>query len=214
MNLGNLVQAIAQEEQGLLNGQINPNTVGMSANNPINLEMGDIGYGTVTAAGGQELTIFPSLQAGYQAATNMVQSDVSGNSSIYSPNMSLQQYMQTFTGGSATAGNTVASILGVPSSTPISSFGQIAGSVQPNAASTTAPGTASTSSTGSPAWLAALKALLGPLGTFLPGSGQPGIVDIVAILAGLILIAGMVFGFRQLAVTIKQGVQAGVETAA
>lgn len=207
MSLNSLAQAIAQEEQGLVNGSLNSNTVGMSANNPLNLEMGDIGYGTATAAGGQQLTIFASLQDGWDAATNMLNKDVSGNSSIYSPNMTLQEYMNTFTGGNQNAGNTVASILNVPSSTPISSFGNAVQSTQPSSTASTTTTAPSNSSSTPSGWWDTLKG-------YLPGTGAPGVTDIVAIIAGLVLISGMVFGFRQLAVTVQQGVKSGAALAA
>jgi hypothetical protein len=191
-----LAQAIAQEEGN--NGQGFANT-----NNPGNLELGDIGYGTATAAGGQQITIFQSFQDGFAALVNMLQKDLSGNSSVYSPSMNLQQYMQTYTGGNTNAGNTVASILGVSPYMPLTSVGQSAVTVPPQ----------STSSVGSSIGSSLASGLLGPLAAFLPGSGMPGIVDIVAIIGGLILIAGMVFGFRNVSTTIVKGVKTGAEIA-
>lgn len=218
----NFADAIAQEEQGLVNGQLNPNTVGMSANNPLNLEMGDVGYGTVNAAQGQKLTVFATLQDGWNAALNMLNKDLSGNSTVYQPTMTLQQYMQKFTGSnSANAGNTVASVMGVSPNMPLTAFGMAGTNPAPvtgsGSTTATAPASSSGTSTGSSFLNDLFNAFVSliPGGNILAGKSGPGsgLVDIVAIAVGLMLLAGMVFGFKNVTTTVVKGVKSGAELA-
>lgn len=99
-----------------------PNDVAMTANNPGDLELGDIGNGTI---GGK--TIFASLDDGFEALENQINLIVTGQSKAgYTPDMSIAQVAQIWTGGdnpSAWA-NIVASELGV---TPDTSFASVAG---------------------------------------------------------------------------------------
>lgn len=94
-----LAQAIAQEENSQWPN--NPGAIEDTAGVPID---------------------FGSPQAGMTALENKLQYDASGQSSIYDPSMSLAQFETTYTGGDPNAGNNVASILGVPASTPLSAL--------------------------------------------------------------------------------------------
>ena len=204
VSLQQLEQAIVEEEGGT-------SSVGYGVNNPGDLELGDQGYGVTTAQGGNQITNFPSLEAGYQALQNMLNKDVSGQSSIYNPNETLADYMTTFTGGNTNAGNTVASQLGVSPSTPISSFGQTP-STQPSTGISSGTLQAWESALGMPAGVVAQTGMAAQAANN-SGFTLPSVTDIVAIFAGLVLLAGAVFGFRQLTTTIVEGVKTGATTA-
>ena len=196
-----------------------------SSNNPYALELGDQGLGTTTAAGGNQLTNFGSLQDAYNALLKMFTSDVNGNSSIYSPSMSIGQYMTTYTGGNTNAGNTVAQQLGVPSSTPITAIGTTPGSgigsvYNPATGQATNPVTGKPLNTGNSIY-AQFLASLPSWAQKLLGGGATGqaessslVLDAVAIVVGLILIAGAVYGFKSLSTTVVEGVKRGAEVAA
>lgn len=94
-----LAQAIAQEENSQWPN--NPGAIEDTAGVPID---------------------FRSPQAGMTALEKKLQFDASGQSSVYDPSMSLSDFEHTYTGGDPNAGNNVASILGVPSSTPLSAL--------------------------------------------------------------------------------------------
>jgi hypothetical protein len=145
-SVSGLAAAITQAETG-------GNIVG---NNPGNLELGDIGYGTRTAAGGQQLTIFPTLAAGQQALENQIQSIISG-SSLYPAGASIAQVADIYvtgqagSGGGAAWANNVANYLGV---SPNDSFAAQAGL---DGGTLTAPDTSdveiATDQPALPAWL-------------------------------------------------------------
>lgn len=65
---------------------------------------------------------FGSPAAGMAALEKKLEFDASGNSSVYDPSMSLSDFEHTYTGGDPNAGSNVASILGVPTTTPLSSL--------------------------------------------------------------------------------------------
>jgi hypothetical protein len=112
--------AIADEE-GFFNSTSN---IPQKANNPLDLELGDVGYGTMSAAGGQQITIFPTLTAGWAAAVKLLGKDIAGTK-LYPAGESISQFMSTFTSGksgNSGPGNTVASDLGVDPSTPVSNY--------------------------------------------------------------------------------------------
>lgn len=196
-----------------------------SSNNPYALELGDQGLGTTQAAGGNQLTNFGSLQDAYNALLKMFTSDVNGNSSIYSPSMSIGQYMTTYTGGNTNAGNTVANILGIDPSTPITAISTTAGTGASGAGIGSvfnpATGQANNPVTGQPLGSSASGGLVSMLPSWaqsLLGGGATGqaessslVLDGVAIVVGLIMIAGAVFGFKNLTTTVVEGVKSGAE---
>ncbi len=108
-----LMQAIAQAEGFYVAGSI-PQT----ANNPGDLEVGDVGYGTL----GQGITVFGSVNDGWEALANQINLIVSGQSSNYSPTETLAQVGATYSGGDPNWANNVASILGVSVNTPFASL--------------------------------------------------------------------------------------------
>ena len=95
------------------------------ANNPGDLELGDIGYGTITASGGNKITVFPSADAGYAALQAQIGKISSGQSTAgYTPGMSIAQVGNLYAGGSSNWANNVASYLGV---SPSTNFATVAG---------------------------------------------------------------------------------------
>ena len=99
-------------------------------NNPGNLELGDIGYGTWQAAGGQQITIFPTLAAGQAALENQINKIASGTSTAgYNPSMSIAQVGALYSGSSnGNWANNVANALGVTTGTNFASLAGSAGS--------------------------------------------------------------------------------------
>lgn len=79
-----------------------------SANNPMDL-----------MPGGTEAT-YPTIDAGLQAGDTMLSRIAQGLSSNYSPNESLAQFGNTYSGGNPNFASNVASSLGVSTSTPMS----------------------------------------------------------------------------------------------
>jgi|HubBroStandDraft_1064217.scaffolds.fasta_scaffold01182_25 hypothetical protein len=218
--LQSLEQAIAQMENGPV------------PTNPGDLEEGNQGFGTYSAAGGQQITVFGTLQQGWNALQNLLQNAISGQSKYYNATESLSNFEQTYT-GNPNAGNTLANILGIPSSTPLNSFGNVVNqnpTTLPgqSSSSTTAPQTSTANSLGSNPTMAQvvegfLNDLLGPSffgKTIGPSNvnqatqGAPGIVDVVVVVVGLILIAGAIFGFKNLTTTVIEGAKKGAEIAA
>jgi hypothetical protein len=97
-----------------------PNTVPTIANNPGDLELGDIGYGVTSAANGNKITNFPTVDAGIAALNNQTSKMVNGGSSVYNPSMSISQASQLYT-GNPNAWDGLATNLGVTPSSPLSS---------------------------------------------------------------------------------------------
>lgn len=122
-----LANAISQ-----LEGFGAPSAIPTLANNPGSLELGDQGYGTITAQGGQQITVFGSLQDGWNALENQLNKIFNGTSQYYNPNQSLSQFGNIYSGGNPTYGTNLANKLGV---TPDTTLGQ----VQNQTASTGAP---------------------------------------------------------------------------
>lgn len=80
-----LMQAIATAEGGLING----------SNNPGSLALGDQGAGVFNSAG---VTIFSSLADGWTALSQFLSNLFSG-ASWYTPNMTLQQFANSYVNG-------------------------------------------------------------------------------------------------------------------
>jgi hypothetical protein len=109
-----LANAISQ-----LEGFGNPSSIPTLANNPGNLELGDVGYGTITAQGGQQITIFGSLDDGWTALENQLSKIFNGTSNYYTPDQTLAQFGNTYSGGNPSYGTNLASKLGVDPSTTL-----------------------------------------------------------------------------------------------
>ena len=133
--------AIAQAE-----GFGQPGAVPTIANNPGDLELGNIGYGVTKAAAGQQITNFPTLQAGQAALENQINLITTGQSTAgYNPSMSIAQVGQLYSGGSSNWANNVATALGV---TPGANFAAAVGGAG-GSATPTGPATSSNLSTDS-----------------------------------------------------------------
>lgn len=162
-SIATIAAAIAQAE-----GAGNPSAIPARANNPGDLELGDIGYGTLTAAGGNQITVFPSQAAGEAALEAQINKMVSGSSTVYQPNMTISQAGAIYSGGSSNWAQNVASYLGVDPDT--TTLGDLASATGTAAGTTTTGILADISSalgldgSSSPNWI--LIALLA-LGTYL-----------------------------------------------
>lgn len=88
------------------------------ANNPGDLKLGDIGYGTI----GQGITVFPNAAAGNQALINQLQKIQNNTSRYYNSDMSIAQIGQTWSGGDPAWSNNVSKSVGV---SPDTSFGSL-----------------------------------------------------------------------------------------
>jgi len=113
-----LMMAIANAEGFNVSGSIP-----QRANNPGDLVLGDIGYGTLGSGG---ITVFPSIDAGWAALANQINLIASGQSTAgYSPTMTIEQVGAIYSGDSTgNWANNVAAYLGVSSSAP---FAAVAG---------------------------------------------------------------------------------------
>lgn len=99
-----------------------PGSIPDIANNPGDLKIGDVGYGTQPNG----ITNFADPEAGFAALNHQVQLIQSGNSTVgYTPDMSINEVAQLYTGGDNPTGwaDTVAKAAGT---TPTSNFAQVA----------------------------------------------------------------------------------------
>jgi hypothetical protein len=94
------------------------------ANNPGSLKLGNVGYGTMRAADGQEITIFGSLQDGKNALNKQLDLIFSGKSAHYSPDMTLEEFGKVYSGGDAGYGARIAASMGVDPSTTLGELRQ------------------------------------------------------------------------------------------
>jgi hypothetical protein len=170
---------------------------------------------------------YNSIEEGNAAFQNQILRAVSGQSQYYSPDMSIQQFENTYTGGDTNAGKNVASFLGV---SPNTSIGSVASSAPASSASPSQIGSGGTS--GLPTWassiLAAANDAIGNnsiAASIRQATGQSSgatkipflnlsVFDIVAVVAGIVLLAGAVFGFRNVGNTVVETARRGAEFAA
>lgn len=139
------------------------------------------------------IPIYSTPAAGLAALEQKLSNIYNGNSSVYNTNMTLDQFGTVY-GGSSTYGASLANILGVPSSTPLS---QIPSGV--SGASTSAPGSLSSiyngiTSLGSNAASAASSAA--SVGSFLKGLTKRSLEDYTVIIVGILLIGAGLFSFK------------------
>jgi hypothetical protein len=108
-----LAYAICVAEGFFVSGSI-PNR----ANNPGDLELGDIGNGTING-----VTVYGSTSDGWNALYNEVYLILSGNSSIYSPSMSISQIAASYTATQQAAwASNVSQTLGIDPSEPLTDW--------------------------------------------------------------------------------------------
>lgn len=97
------------------------------SNNALNVELGDIGYGTITAAGGNKITVFPDATTGFATGTAHLQSALASagtGTGPYANVTTLGQFLQVWNGGNAHDAATAATAIGLSPSTPISQVQQ------------------------------------------------------------------------------------------
>jgi len=185
-----------------------PDAIPTLANNPGDLVAGPFATahgatGSITAAGGQQIATFPSVDQGTAAEDALIANNYTGGS--------LQDLATGWLKGSSQAAqdqyaSNLSSILGVPSSTPVS---QLAGSGSPSAAGVAAPITAGgilSSLTGAATNMAANA-------TSFVLFGVP-ITRAAAFILGLIVIAGAIFLFKPAQQAATTVIRAGRNAAA
>lgn len=126
VTISRIMSAISQAE-----GYGTPDTVPTRANNPGALENGDVGYGTMPAAKGQKITIYPTGQDGWDALEKKIIDIYGGRSKTYAPTMTLSEFGKTYSGNDPTYGARIAATLGVDPSITLSDFA--GASAQPEA---------------------------------------------------------------------------------
>lgn len=150
-------------------------------NNPLDLAEGDQGYGTFGAG----ITIFPTVQAGVDAAKNQLSLMESGSSQVYSPNDSIAAVASKYAPGAQSTGwaSNVAKFLGVGTDSPLfpSTAAALGGTDTAVTASSLVSGAVSAATGG------AANTIAGYLAQYLGRA--------IAILLGLLLIAAGVFSF-------------------
>lgn len=189
MSTSPLASAIAQ-----LEGFGAGDNIPTQSNNPGDLELGDIGYGTLTASGGNAITVFPDAASGWDALNNQIAKIFNGTSNVYNPNMSVGDFGSTYSGNNPSYGSNLASILGVAPNTPLSQLG------------------GNSSGSGNSILNGAQQLLLGPLSALIPGNNSGlstlNLARIVVLIVGIILIAAGLFAFKQTQTIIEGGTRA------
>jgi hypothetical protein len=204
--LSELEAAIFQEEGGT-------SAAGYAQNNP-----GDL----MTNQG--TLESYPTIESGENALTGYLQNAASGTNTNYYPGETLGEFETTYTGGDTSAAANVGSILGVdPATTPLASIvanndlgGGSPASLMQQLQETanqepTLPGGYGVNV--SPSGTVTATGM-GTTETAQANSQNNWLTDGVAILIGAILIAGAVFGFRELTTTVIEGAKKGAVAAA
>jgi hypothetical protein len=178
--------------------------------NPVYNNPGAIsGTGDTGSSFGAGIGIYSSLSAGQQALENQLTNVYSGTDPLYPGGsaMTLTQFGQAYEGNpSSTYGNSLANILGVPASTPLSAIPSgVGGSTAPQTGFLGALNKA----------MNALDSVTGASNVDNPaGNGTIpflgiSIHDITVILVGIILIAAGVFAFKQTQTVIEVGTKVG-----
>lgn len=111
--------AVAHEEGFYIAG-----SVPQRANNPCDLtDDGDVGCGVIQTAGamGAKITIYPNVEAGWQAAYKKFGRMLNGASEVYLLSMTIQQVGMKFS-GDANWGKNVATRLGVTDQTTLATL--------------------------------------------------------------------------------------------
>lgn len=194
--MGTLASAIAQLE--------NTNPV---YNNPGAIS----GGGDTGSSFGQGIGIYSTLDAGNAALSSQLSKIYAGSSPYYpgGSNLTLDQFGSIY-GKSPTYGQSLGSILGVPSTTPLSQI--------PSGAT----GSSSSPQTGILGILNkgmnTLDSITGAPNADNPSGGQKSVLgihlqDVVVIIVGIILIAAGLFSFKQTQTVIETGTKLGKKAA-
>lgn len=99
--------AVAHQEGYYVNGSI-PQT----ANNPGDLRLGDMGFGTM----GERITVFPNSTEGWKALDRQWERILGGKSPYYPLTMTWAEAGMTYSGGDPNWAKNTAQMLGVPES--------------------------------------------------------------------------------------------------
>jgi len=112
--VGAIAIAIATAE-GFFTGA---GSVPFDQNNP-----GDLtDYADLYGANANGITIFPSIEAGWNALYEKIQNILSGASSVYSPDMSLSELGAIWSGGDSNWASNVAAALGTSTDTTLGDY--------------------------------------------------------------------------------------------
>lgn len=181
------------------------------ANNPGDLELGDIGYGTING-----VTVFPDASSGENALNNQIESILSGTDSLYPQDESLTQAGMTYA-NDPNWGTNVASSLGVSTDTTLGAIASNGPDEQPQGAITSTnplipnESTTSSSPTNWSAIASGIEAGLGiPQGTLGGTSLSTNLIDtivssrVIYVFIGIILVAAGLFSFRATQTVIQR----------
>jgi hypothetical protein len=92
------------------------------ANNPGDLCLGDVGYGTITSTGGEKITVFPDITTGWNKLYNQIALWISGGSQYYNTSMTWAEIGAVWAGPNTPWGQNVANALGVDVNSTLSDF--------------------------------------------------------------------------------------------
>lgn len=208
-----LASAIAQAE-----GYGVGNSIPTQANNPGSLELGDLGYGTLSAAGGQQITVFPSATDGWNALGNQINSIYNGSSNYYNPTQTLIQFGNTYSGGNSNYGSILAKILGV---TPDTTLQQLNNANNSQSTMSSILGGINQGMNSPGAGLTGFGPISGAAQTSTSKAGLSGWINnparLLYLVIGLILITAGLFTFKQTQVVVSGAgkiAKKGVELAA
>lgn len=154
---------------------------------------------------------FGSIAEGYAACSSKMQFDLSGNSHIYSPSQTVSQFESTWSGGDPNAGNTLAHLLGVSADTPMQS---VIDNTDGTQTVNTPDGSYTVDRKNAPSTSGIGNAISAMLPDTVSSFFAAHLSDVVAILAGLVLLAGAVFGFRAITTTVIETAKGAAEIAA
>jgi hypothetical protein len=155
--------------------------------------------GALTNTDGTRAT-FADWGDGFDALVSKLGYDASGQSTAYSPNETLSQYMNTYTNGDPNAANTVASVLGVSPNTTLSNLSDQSSAVtggpmtQEEFNNMIDAGNYTSTFGGKESPVTGKKESTTNLSNVAP--------RLAAVVVGFILIAGAVFSFSQVKQTI------------
>lgn len=169
--------------------------------------------GALMDTSGNKLT-YPDYASGYQALLDKLSFDASGQSKVYSPNMTLADFEKLYTGGDPNAASNIGSMLGVPTTTTLSQLSDQSLTPQTSSGNwltdwwkkyMNAASTIQNNAIDNPN--VAIAGIAGTTPEAL-ATGKSNIAygsifaDIVAVLVGLVLIAGAIFSFSQVKETV------------
>lgn len=196
-------QAIANAEGFGVDG-----AVPTRANNPGDLAIGDVGFGTT----GSGITIFGSLEQGVTALQNQATKMTNGGSSVYNPNMTIAQAGSLYSNGDPNWASNVAKYLGLSPSDTLATAGKTVGlgdaptsfsDMSPDQMQQTILGLAGSATTGTQDKASSFAGI--------------GLARIVSVILGLITTGAGLMMFkpvRDVSLEFGKGVAKGVSTAA